>query len=109
MISEAFVVNGAVKYPEEAVAALWELMYYLSENLRESGAGIPVRVYKGDSKSEDGGLYEIIREMDAKAQTVMPYWEFYLGGEKALNFMKMSEKLYRNEISAEEFVKSLSR
>ncbi len=39
----------------------------------------------------------------------MPYWEFYLGGEKALNFMKMSEKLYRNEISAEEFVKSLSR
>ncbi len=108
-VSEAFVVNGAVKYPEEAVTALWELMYYFSENLRESGAGIPVRVYKGDSKSEDGGLYEIIREMDAKAQTVMPYWEFYLGGEKALNFMKMSEKLYRNEISAEEFVKSLSR
>ena len=47
--------NGAVKYPEKAVAALWELMYYFSENLRESGAGIPVWVYKGDKRERMEG------------------------------------------------------
>ena len=50
-----------------------------------------------------------IAEMDLQAEETMPYWEFYLGGKRAENFMRASGKLYRKEISAEEFAESLSR
>lgn len=107
-VSETFVVNKATRYPKAAVSTLEELMYYFSINLKESNAGIPVWFLKEDTEEEEAELDEAIREMDAKAEETMPYWEFYLGGERSVSFMRESGKLYRNEISIEEFTESLS-
>lgn len=108
-VSEAFVVNAAAKNPREAVEALSELMYDFSGNLKESRAGIPVWFLEDTEAGEDAALYNEIAEMDSQAEETMPYWEFYLGGKRAENFMRASGKLYRKEISAEEFAESLSR
>ena len=108
-VSEAFVVNAAAKNPREAVEALSELMYDFSGNLKESRAGIPVWLFEDTDAEEDATLYNEIAEMDLQAEETMPYWEFYLGGKRAEYFMRASGKLYRKEISAEEFAESLSR
>lgn len=86
-VTETFVISKNTKYPNEAVKAMEKITEKFSHNISKQGAGISTWVNEKEEAKDD--LYIQVKEIIKNAEK-MPYWEVYLEGKDASEYLNMA-------------------
>lgn len=105
-ISEAFVINSAVRYPKETVFALSHLAAVFSEKLYEAGAGLPTWKTERVRPPQDE-VWKKANEIYLSAEEKMGNWGICLGGKQAELVNEVVRDFIEEKISAEELMNKL--
>lgn len=86
-VTETFVINKNTKHPNEAVKAMEKITENFSYNISKIGAGVSTWKYVEEEPEEE--LYKQAKNLIRGTDKKMPYWEIYLEGKKASEFLNM--------------------
>ncbi len=101
------MVSNGSKYKEESVKAAKFIAQTVSKKYYEAGSGLPVWNYTGDGSNID----KLSKELESltKNASYSLYGDIYLGEEKGNIYKELVNKLFRGQISPEDFTKEMEK
>lgn len=107
-ITESFVVNSAVKYPQEAVHVLNRLVMIFAGKLYETGAGLPVWYTEGAAPPADE-VWQKANDIYLSAEEKMVSWDIYLDAKQSEIMKEEFRDFIEGKISSEELMNNFTR
>lgn len=99
------MISNNSKYKKEAVDAVKFISETVSKRYFESGAGLPAWKYNGDRS----GINNLSKELEnlTRNASYSLYWDIYLGEEKGNIHKELVQRLFKGQISPEDFAKEM--